>query len=61
MNETAALSPLRRTLCSQGNAIRVARRMMEHGIDVVVIAWNDPLQPWRVTERDSSIAARACA
>jgi hypothetical protein len=61
MNETAALSPLRRTLCSQSNALRVARRMMEHGIDVIVVASHDPLHPWRVTERDNSIAEGACA
>ena len=61
MNDTAALSALRRALCSQSNALRVARRMMEHGSDVIVVASHDPLQPWRVTERDNSIAARACA
>jgi hypothetical protein len=61
MNDTAALSALRRTLCSRGNALRVARRMMEHGIDAVVVASHDPLQPWRVTERDNSIVVRECA
>lgn len=57
------LSPLRRHLCSRTNALRVARRMIQDGIAVVVVATDEALQPWRVVENDaaSHMEKRACA
>lgn len=57
------LSPLRRQLCSQENALRVARRMTSDGLAVTVVATGDPLQPWHVVETDAApnLEVRACA
>ena len=59
----STLSPLRRQLCSRHNALRLVRRMSEVEIAVIVVATGNPLQPWRVLERDiaASPEIRACA
>lgn len=44
MSAASTLSPLRARLCSRENAIRVAQRMMQAGI-AVMIAPGDDLQP----------------
>ncbi|WP_238995195.1 hypothetical protein [Sphingomonas solaris] len=60
---TSDTSPLRRTLCSRDNALRVARRMTDDGIPTVVVASNEPLQPWCIVEFDAADhpEIRACA
>ena len=60
---TPDTSPLRRTLCSRDNALRVARRMTDDGIPTVVVASDEPLQPWRAVECDAAayLEIRACA
>jgi len=50
MRRASSLSPLRARLCSRENAIRVAQRMMQSGI-AVMVAPGDDMQPWRVIER----------
>lgn len=49
-------SPLRHLLCSRANAVRVARRLRQAGALVVVVATDDPLQPWRVIEAGDAAA-----
>lgn len=62
MPDDASLSPLRRMLCSRANAIRVARWMRRDGIDIAIVATDDPLQPWRIVEATAtSQDTRACA
>lgn len=63
MPDDTSLSPLRRTLCSHANAIRVARWMRRDGIDAAIVATDDPLQPWRVIEATAANHqdTRACA
>ena len=47
MSGASNLSPLRARLCSRENAIRVAQRMMQAGI-AVMVAPGDDMQPWRL-------------
>ena len=56
----SSLSPLRARLCSRENAIRVAQRMMQAGI-AVMIAPGDAIQPWRVIERADLTASEVAA
>lgn len=60
MSGASTLSPLRARLCSRENAIRVAQRMMQAGI-AVMIAPGDDLQPWRVIERTDLSANEVAA
>lgn len=55
------LSPLRRHLCSRDNALRVAKRMTEDGLNATVSKAEEPLQPWRVVEADPEPVAGALA
>jgi len=61
MSGVSHLSPLRARLCSRENATRVAQRMMQAGIAVMIVPGDD-LQAWRVIERchlsASEVAAR---
>ena len=62
MPDDTSLSPLRRTLCSHANAIRVARWMRRDGIDAAIVATGDRLQPWRIVEATTTNQdIRACA
>lgn len=62
MPHDTSLSPLRRTLCSHANAIRVARWMRRDGIDAAIVATGDRLQPWRIVEATTTNQdIRACA
>ena len=63
MPDHTPLSPLRRTLCSHGNALRVAAWLRRDGIDTEVVATGDPLQPWRIVEAGTPLDEdhRACA
>jgi len=60
MSAASTLSPLRARLCSRENAIRVAQRMMQAGI-AVMIAPGNALQPWRVIERTDLSADEVAA
>jgi precorrin-6B methylase 1 len=55
MSADTNLSPLRRVLCSQSNAYRVATRMQADGQAVCVVATGDPLQPWRTMETSEAV------
>jgi hypothetical protein len=62
MPDDTSLSPLRRTLCSHANAIRVARWMRRDGIETTIVATGDRLQPWRIVEATTTNQdIRACA
>lgn len=62
MPADTSLSPLRRTLCSHANAVRVARWRRRDGIETAIVATDDPLQPWRIVEATAtSQETRACA
>ena len=50
MTKEPRLSPIRRVLCSQTRAMRVAARMRADGAAAHVAATGDPLQPWRAIE-----------
>ena len=50
MSDDTPLSPLRRILCSQSNAVRVAAWMRQDGLEPAVIATDEPLQPWRIVD-----------
>jgi hypothetical protein len=60
MRRASSLSPLRARLCSRENAIRVAQRMMQSGI-AVMVAPGDDMQPWRVIERADLTASQVAA
>lgn len=60
MSRASSLSPLRAGLCSRENAIRVAQRMMQSGI-AVMVAPGDDMQPWRVIERTDLSASEVAA
>ena len=60
MSGASSLSPLRARLCSRENTIRVAQRMMQAGIAVMITPGND-LQPWRVIERTDLSASEVAA
>ncbi len=56
MPDDTSLSPLRRTLCSHANAIRVARWMRRDGIETTIVATGDRLQPWRIVEATTRVS-----
>ncbi|MDG2515906.1 hypothetical protein P7B04_24885 [Sphingobium yanoikuyae] len=60
MSAASTLSSLRARLCSPENAIRVAQRMMQAGIAVMIAPGSD-LQPWRVIERTDLSANEVAA
>lgn len=60
MSGASSLSPLRAHLCSRGNAVRVAQRMMHAGIAVMIVP-GDAMQPWRVIERAALSASEVAA
>lgn len=60
MSRASSLSPLRARLCSRENAIRVAQRMMQAGI-AIMVAPGDTMQPWRVIERTDLSAGEVAA
>ena len=62
LSDDTALSPLRRVLCSQANADRVASWMRREGIDAAVVTTSEPLQPWLVLDATATAEdTRACA